>query len=51
MLQINNSLRTRTEAEHSLKEIMELAIGLPAVSRVNSDNNDRVPQGLLRVGK
>ena len=27
------------EAKHSLKEIMRSAMALPAVSRVNNDNN------------
>jgi hypothetical protein len=39
MLQINNSLRALADAKHSLKEIMKSAMGLPAVSRVNNDNN------------
>jgi hypothetical protein len=39
MLQINNSLRALTEAKNSLKEIMKSAMDLPAVSRVNNDNN------------
>jgi hypothetical protein len=39
MLQINNSLHALTEAEHSPKEIMKSAMDLPAMSRVNNDNN------------
>jgi hypothetical protein len=39
MLQINNSLRALAEAKHSLKEIMKSAMDLPAVSRVNNDND------------
>ena len=39
MLQINNNLRALAEAKHSLKQIMESAMDLPAVSRVNNDNN------------
>jgi hypothetical protein len=39
MLQINNSLHALTEAKHSLNEIMKSAMDLPAVSRVNNDNN------------
>jgi hypothetical protein len=39
MLQINNNLRALAEAKHSLKEIMKSAMDLPAVSRVNNDNN------------
>jgi hypothetical protein len=39
MLQINNSLHALTEAKHSLKEIMKSAMGLPALWRVNNDNN------------
>jgi hypothetical protein len=39
MLQINNNLRALANAKHSLKEIMESAMDLPAVSRVNNDNN------------
>jgi hypothetical protein len=39
MLQINNNLRAVADAKHSLKEIMKSAMDLPAVSRVNNDNN------------
>jgi hypothetical protein len=39
MLQINNMLHALAEAKHSLKEIMKSAMDLPAVSRVNIDNN------------
>jgi hypothetical protein len=39
MLQINNSLHALAEAKHSLNEIMKSAMDLPAVSRVNNDNN------------
>jgi hypothetical protein len=39
MLQINNILRAVTEAKHSLKEIIESAMHLPARSRVNIENN------------
>jgi hypothetical protein len=39
MLQINNMLRALAEAKHSHKEIMKSAMDLPAVSRVNNDNN------------
>jgi hypothetical protein len=44
MLQINNSLYGLAEAKHSLKEIMKSAMDLPALSRVNTDNNTDVPQ-------
>jgi hypothetical protein len=46
MLQINNSLRALAEAKHSLKEIMKSAMDLPAVSRVNNDNNFEGSAGL-----
>jgi hypothetical protein len=39
MLQINNSLHALAEAKHSLNQIMKSAMDLPAVSRVNNDNN------------
>jgi hypothetical protein len=39
MLQINNSLRALAEAKHSLNKIMKSAMDLPAMSRVNNDNN------------
>ena len=39
MLQINNMLHALAEAKHSLNEIMKSAIALPAMSRVNNDNN------------
>ena len=39
MLQINNNLRALAEAKHSLNQIIESAMDLPAVSRVNNDNN------------
>ena len=39
MLQINNSLLALAEAKHSHNQIMESAMDLPAVSRVNNDNN------------
>lgn len=39
MLQINNSLRALAEAKHSLNQIMESAMDLPAVSRVNNEGN------------
>jgi hypothetical protein len=39
MLQINNSLQALAEAKHSLNQIMKSAMDLPAVSRVNNDNN------------
>jgi hypothetical protein len=39
MLQMGNILRALAEAEHSLKEIMRSATALPALSRVNNDNN------------
>jgi hypothetical protein len=40
MLQINNSLRALAEAKHSLNKIMKSAMDLPAMSRVNNDNNN-----------
>jgi hypothetical protein len=39
MLQINNSLHALTETKHSLNQIMKSAMDLPAVSRVNNENN------------
>jgi hypothetical protein len=39
MLQINNILHALAEAKHSLDQIIESAMDLPAVSRVNNDNN------------
>jgi hypothetical protein len=39
MLQINNILHALAEAKHSLKEIMKSAMDLPAISRVNNNNN------------
>jgi hypothetical protein len=39
MLQINNILHALAEAKHSPDQIMESAMDLPAVSRVNNDNN------------
>jgi hypothetical protein len=39
MLQINNSLHALAEAKHSLNQIMKSAMDLPAVSRVNNENN------------
>jgi hypothetical protein len=39
MLQINNILHALTEAKHSLDQIIESAMDLPALSRVNNDNN------------
>jgi hypothetical protein len=39
MLQINNILHALTEAKHSLNQIIESAMDLAALSRVNSDNN------------
>ena len=39
MLQINNSALALAEAKNSLKEIMEYATALPAMSWVNNDNN------------
>jgi hypothetical protein len=40
MLQINNNLRALAEAKHSLDKIIESAMDLPAMSRVNNDNNN-----------
>ena len=39
MLQINNILHALAEAKHSLDQIIESAMDLTAVSRVNNDNN------------
>jgi hypothetical protein len=39
MLQINNILRALAEAKHSLDQIIESAMDLTPVSRVNNDNN------------
>jgi hypothetical protein len=39
MLQINNIMRPPAEAKNPLNEIMKSAIALPAMSRVNNDNN------------
>jgi NCAIR mutase (PurE)-related protein len=39
MLQINNILHALAEAKHSLDQIIESAIDLTPVSRVNNDNN------------
>jgi hypothetical protein len=39
MLQINNILRVLAEAKHSLNKIMKSAMDLPAMLRVNNDNN------------
>ena len=39
MLQINNILHALTEAKHSLDQIIESAMDLTPVSRVNNDNN------------
>jgi hypothetical protein len=39
MLQNNNRGRAPAEAKNSLKEIMNYAIALPAMSWVNNDNN------------
>ena len=38
MLQINNILHARAEAKHSLDHIIESALDLTPVSRVNNDN-------------
>jgi hypothetical protein len=39
MLQINNILHALAEAKHSLDQIIESAMDLTPVSRVNNDNN------------
>jgi hypothetical protein len=39
MLQINNIAHAPAEAKNSLNEIMKSAIALPALSRVNNENN------------
>jgi hypothetical protein len=39
MLQINNILRALAEAKHSLDQIIESAMDLTPMSRVNNDNN------------
>jgi hypothetical protein len=39
MLQIRNKAHALAQAKHSLDEIMKSARALPAVSRVNNDNN------------
>jgi hypothetical protein len=39
MLQINNIMRAPAEVKNPLNEIMKSAIDLPAMSRVNNDNN------------
>jgi hypothetical protein len=39
MLQINNILHALAEAQHSLDQIIESAMDLTPVSRVNNDNN------------
>jgi hypothetical protein len=39
MLQINNIAQAPAEAKNWLNEIMESAIALPALSRVNNENN------------
>jgi hypothetical protein len=39
MLQINNMMRAPAEVKNSLDEIMKSATALPAMSRVNNDNN------------
>jgi hypothetical protein len=39
MLQINNILHALAKARHSPEEIMKSAMGLPAGSWVNNDNN------------
>jgi hypothetical protein len=39
MLQLSNMVHAPAEAKNSLNEVMKSAIALPALSRVNNDNN------------
>ena len=49
MLQINNILHALAEAKHSLDQIIESAMDLTPVSRVNNDNNVETSPS-LRLG-
>jgi hypothetical protein len=55
MLQINNMAHAPAEAKNSLKEIMKSAIALPALSRVNNENNSGACRKVVswdqRIGK